>query len=128
MNGYAGRRAECPEALLTCPNKCGADKIKQKDMESHRSQCPNKTVECPFADAGCKIKVHRHRLKGHMTSSLQQHLMLLMIDRKQLKKELVAVKDNLSETETKLEETNLKVHEAETKIEETKLKLHEAEA
>jgi hypothetical protein len=49
---YFGHQAECPEALLTCPNKCGMNNIKRKDMKDHRSQCPQEVVECPFAEAG----------------------------------------------------------------------------
>ena len=102
LDGYSGHQAKCPEAPLICPNECGADKIKRKDMKSHCSQCPQEPVECPFAEAGCKIDVRRHQFDNHMTTSLQQHLMLLLIDRKQLKSELYEVKDELDETKRKL--------------------------
>ena len=106
-DGYAeaGHQAKCPEAPLTCPNKCRMKQIKRKDMESHRSKCPQEPVECPFAEAGCKMNVYRHQLDDHMTTGLQQHVMLLMIDRKQLKRELNEVKAKLSKAETELGET-----------------------
>ena len=84
-NDYFGHQAECPETPLTCPNKCGSNKIKRKDMKSHLSQCPQEPVECPFAETGCKDDVRRHQLENHMATSLQQHLMLVMIDNRQLK-------------------------------------------
>ena len=124
---YFGHQAKCPEAPLTCPNKCGKKKIKRKDMEGHYSQCPQEPVECPFAEAGCKVYVLRHQLEEHMTASLQQHLMLLMIDRKQLKGELNEMVAKLGKAETDLDETKCKLRNAETEISETKLKLHEAE-
>ena len=108
-NDYFGHQAKCPEAPLTCPNKCGSSKIKRKDMEDHRSQYPLESVECPFAEAGCKVSVRRQQFENHMTTSLQQHLMLLMIDRKQMKTELNEVKAKLSQAESSL-------HEAETRL------------
>jgi hypothetical protein len=71
-------------------------------MESHHSQCPQEPVECPFTEAGCKVDVRRQQFEDHMTTSLQQHLMLLMIDRKQLKTELNEMKAKLSQAETRL--------------------------
>ena len=41
---------------------------------------PQEPVERPFAEAGCKIDVCRQQLEGHMTSSLQQHLLMVMKD------------------------------------------------
>ena len=125
---YFGHQAKCPEAPLTCPNKCGSTQIKRKDMENHRSQCPQEPVECPFAEAGCKANIHRHQLDDHMTTNLKQHVMLLMVDRKQLKKDFNVVKDKLSKAESKPEETELKLNKAESKLEETELKLSKAES
>ena len=38
---------ECPEIPTECPNKCGADKIKRKNVDNHRTKCPLETVYCP---------------------------------------------------------------------------------
>ena len=120
---YFGHQAECPEVPLTCPNKCGADKIKRKNMKSHHSQCPQEPVECPFAEAGCSDDIRRHQLASHMTTSLQQHLILLTIDYKQLKVdhnqltgEFCEVKAKLSKAETELTETKLQLYEAEARL------------
>ena len=40
----------CPEFPLTCPNQCGGGSIKRKNMDSHRSECPQEPVQCPFAE------------------------------------------------------------------------------
>ena len=95
-NHYGGHQAECPEAPLTCPNECGSNKIKRKDMETHRSLCPQETVECPFAEAGCKEELKRCKLETHVTSNQQQHLLLVMKDYKETKRELREVKGTLT--------------------------------
>ena len=115
-DGYAGHQAKCPEAPLACPNNCGSEKIKRKNMKRHRSQCPQEPVEGPFAEAGCKVDIHRHQLDGHMTTSLQHHVMLLMIDRKQLKGELNEVKAKLSKAEAELNETRCELLEAKARL------------
>ena len=38
---------ECPEYPLECPNECGVEAIKRKDMSAHRAECPEERVECP---------------------------------------------------------------------------------
>ena len=91
----------CPEFPLTCPNKCGARNVKRKNMDSHHSECPQEDVQCPFAEAGCKEDLRRCQLDDHMTSSIQQHLLLVMNDHKKLK-------ERLRETEAKLRETEMR--------------------
>ena len=88
--------AECPVYRLTCPNKCGVDSIKRKDMADHRSKCPQEHVICPFTEAGCKnSQLRRHQLDDHLSSKQQHHLLLVMGAYKQLK-------EHLRETEAKL--------------------------
>ena len=91
----------CPEFPLTCPNKCGGGSIKRKNMDSHRGECPQEPVQCLFAEAGCKEHLRHCQLEGHMTSSVQQHLLLVMNDYKK-------VKERLRVTEAKLEELTTK--------------------
>ena len=68
-DGSGGHQTKCPEAPLMRPNKRGSDSIKQKDMVTHRSQCPQESVECPFAEAGCKEKFVQCQFEDHMNSS-----------------------------------------------------------
>ena len=111
--GYFGHQATCPEVPLACPNKCGFKDIKRKDMDNHRSKCPQEPVECPFAEAGCTGgAICRSQLEDHMTSSLQQHLMLVMKDSKETKRELAKTKEKLDDTEVKLHETEQRQNEA----------------
>jgi hypothetical protein len=115
-DGYAGHQANCPEMPLTCPNKCGMKNIKRKDMEDHRSQCPQEPAQCPFADAGCKVDVCRQQLEDHVTTSLQQHVMLLMFDHTHLKTELSEVKTKLIKAETERDEIKVKLCETEDRL------------
>ena len=101
--GYFGHQATCLEVPLACPNECGSKDIKRKDMDSHRSKCPREPVECPFAEAGCTGRVVcRNLLEDHMTSSLQQHLMLVMKDSKETKREM---QEKLAKAENELAQT-----------------------
>ena len=111
-NPYGGHQAECPEAPLTCPNKCGSTKIRRKDMESHRSQCPQESVECPFAETGCKEKLKHCEVEIHMSSNQQQHLLLVMKDYRETKRELSETKRELFETKGELSETKKELLEA----------------
>ena len=129
----SGHQATCPEAPLTCPNECGSENIKRKDMDGHRSKCPQEPVECPFAEAGCDGILLRCQLEDHMTSSIQQHLMIVMKDNKETKSKLKetreALETELKETQIKLTDTQAKLNEAQVEIETVKKELgHQNEA
>ena len=94
---------EWQEFPLTCPNNCGAGNIERKNMLSHHSECPQEPVRCPFAEAGCKEDLRCCQLEGHMTSSVQQHLLLIMNDHKRLRERLRETEVKLQQTEKKLE-------------------------
>ena len=126
-NPYFGHQAKCPEAPLPCPNECGSSGIKRKDMEKHRSKCPQEPVECPFAEAGCKSVLRRHQLEDHMTSSQQQHLMMVMKDYKQTKHKLGEAEAKISRTETELFETKQKLCETKSEVDEALARLAVAE-
>ena len=66
-------------------------------------------MECPFAEAGCKIDIRRHQFGDHMTTSLQQHLLMLMIDYRETKDKLNEMENELHETKTRLCETESKL-------------------
>ena len=68
----------CREFPLDCPNKCGAEAIKRKDMSTHRDECPLEPMACPFKEAGCETKLVRRDFEDHMSTlkQTQQHLLL----------------------------------------------------
>ena len=69
----------CPDVPLVCPRKCGKQGIKRKDLTVHKQECPLEPVQCPFYEAGCKETLLRKDLDAHTSSSIQQHLQLVMI-------------------------------------------------
>ena len=115
-----GHQARCPEAPLTCPNECGSNSIKRKDMKSHRSQCSQEPVECPFAEAGCEEKLTRCQFEDHMSSDQQQHLLLVMKDHHETKKMLCKANKELSQTMKELSETKKELSETKQELSETK--------
>ena len=68
----------CPDVPLVCPIKCGGRGIKRKDLTVHKQECPLEPVQCPFYEAGCKEKLPHEDLEVHTSSSIQQHLQLVM--------------------------------------------------
>ena len=69
----------CPDVPLMCPRKCRKQGIKRKDLTVHKQECPLEPVQCPFYEAGCKEKLPRKDLEVHTSSSIQQHLQLVVI-------------------------------------------------
>ena len=47
--------SQCDDYPLQCPNKCGEENIKRKDMKIHRETCPLEAVVCPFTNHSFKI-------------------------------------------------------------------------
>ena len=81
--------SECPEHPISCPNLgCSIAGIKRKELHDHLKVCPEELVECPFAEAGCKERVCRSQLDDHTTSSVQNHLVMLMGAYKDMKRRL----------------------------------------
>ena len=68
----------CPDVSLVCPRKCGKQGIKRRDLTVHKQECPLEPVQCPFYEAGCKETLLRKDLDAHTSSSIQQHLQLVM--------------------------------------------------
>ena len=85
---------ECPEYPLPCPNKCGAENIKRKDMDGHRKSCPLETLDCPFKDAGCTEKIARKDMDSHMESNTQHILKLFHSHQELVKSNRELVKSN----------------------------------
>ena len=92
-------------------------------MECHRNKCPQELVQCPFAEVGCMSDIRRCQLEDHMTSGMQQHLMMVMEDHKVTKNRLEA---KLHETEARLHKTEAKLHNTEAKLSTTELGFKEA--
>ena len=83
----------CPGVILKCPNSCGAQ-IERKAAKSHDLVCPEATVDCQFAEAGCEIKPKRKDLESHSDANMKQHLSQLMTAHVNIKQEFQAFKES----------------------------------
>ena len=69
--------SQCDEYPLDCPNECGAENIKRKDMKIHRENCPLEPLNCPFQHVGCSAgKILRKDMDSHCKENMQTHLLL----------------------------------------------------
>ena len=92
--------SECTQYPLKCPNKCGAENIKRKDMEEHKETCPLESLDCPFQHVGCTVgKILRKDMDTHCQEMTQGHLVLMVRSHQDLarnNKELVHKNEELS--------------------------------
>ena len=56
---------ECKEYPLECPNKCGKNNIKRKDMKEHCDICPLEPLDCPFNAGDCSKNILRKDMESH---------------------------------------------------------------
>ena len=92
--------SQCNEYPLDCPNECGAENIKRKDMKTHRKTCPLESLDCPFQHVGCSAgKILRKDMDTHCQKMTQGHLVLMVRSHQDLarnNKELVHKNEELS--------------------------------
>ena len=93
----------CEQYPCPCPNKCGTGNMPRQDVSTHRNECPLEPVECPFAEAGCEIKLVRNQLDKHLTDKQQTHLIQLMTDYRKCKATLAVTTEAVSITTGRLE-------------------------
>ena len=70
---------ECANYLLPCPNVgCGKEKIKQRYLKRHlEEECLFHVKDCPFAFAGCRVRLESRSLDAHIEESATKHLLLV---------------------------------------------------
>ncbi len=71
--------------------------MKRKAAESHDLVCPEATVDCQFAEAGCEVKPKRKDLESHLDANMKQHLSQLMTAHVTMKQEFQAYKESHKE-------------------------------
>ena len=81
---------QCEQYPLQCPNECGAENIKRKDMKIHREICPLEAVVCPFQQVGCPVgKILCKDVDTHCKENMQPHLLLVVQSNKELAHKVV---------------------------------------
>ncbi len=86
--GPTDHTPNCANYPLPCPNQCEIGTVPRCQVDSHLLECPLQLVECEFAGNGCDVKVLRRDLVGHMTESVQHHLLTATLLNLQLTREL----------------------------------------
>ena len=99
-------------------------------MEDHRSQCPEKPVQCPFEEAGCKQKLVQHEMEQHMSATQQQHLLMVLgaykemkIANEEMKQDYKEMKKAYVKMESAHKETTKELRQVKRELSQTKAEL-----
>lgn len=68
----------CKKYPLDCPNGCGLEEIKRKDVDEHRKSCPLEPLDCEFSNVGCSTTILRQDMADHCKTNVEEHLMLMV--------------------------------------------------
>ena len=69
-------KKECLEFPIQCPNNCGKERLRRKNLKAHLSECPEEVVECNYYYAGCSKRAKRKFMAEHLSNTAQDHLNL----------------------------------------------------
>ena len=64
---------QCEEELVPCPNNCGGEAMKRKQLKEHIDQCMHTIVDCQYSFVGCTYKSNRQELVLHLETSGKEH-------------------------------------------------------
>jgi hypothetical protein len=64
--------AECPDALVPCPNERCGEVVARSSLKGHRKRCRREIVRCPCP--GCESKFARGQRPKHLEDAKEQHL------------------------------------------------------
>ena len=102
--------SQCYEYPSECPNECGAENIKRKDMKIHRENCPLEPLNCPFQHVGCSVgKILRKDMDSHCKENMQTHLLLVVQSNKDLARKNEELGRNHEELSRKVDQLTKKV-------------------
>ena len=119
--------SECPKYPVSCPNNCTPNMFVRASLKEHTQQvCPLQQVDCEYKSFGCTTVILRKDLARHMEDNIQQHMLLITKELKDMKEELSEAKEELSEAKEELSEANEELSEANEELSEAKEELSEA--
>ena len=102
--------SQCYEYPLKCPNECGTENIKRKDMKIHRETCPLEPLDCPFQHVGCFAgKILRKDMDTHCQKMTQGHLVLMVRSHQDLAQKNKELGRNHEELSHKVDQLTKKV-------------------
>ena len=95
--------AECGNYPVACPNKCQDDPFERSKIEDHlNDECPLAEVSCPFAYAGCEVKLPCKDIPGH-TTDMSIHFPLLATFTWVIEQKLIATEKRFEEKQRAME-------------------------
>ena len=102
--------SQCIEYPLDCPNECGTENIKRKDIKIHRETCPMEPLDCPFQHVGCSAgKILRKDMDTHCQKMTQGHLVLMVRSHQDLAQKNKELGRNHEELSRKVDQLTKKV-------------------
>ena len=121
--------AVCGKYLITCPNKCKDDLYEQSKIEDHVNNCcPLTEVCCPFAYAGCEVKLPRKDMPGH-TADISIHFRVFASFTQKIEQKQKAMERQFEEKQRVMEryfEEKLKATRGHNQVLEEKIKATES--
>ena len=125
--------AVCEKYPLPCPNKCEENGIERQDLEKHFQVCPRQIIECEFSYVGCELECERQHMQCHVAESMKTHLSIVSRVTKEQQDTIRehhqtfeavfiehqnAIKGQMTELETRIEEQGIKIEGLNRKFEE----------
>ena len=90
---------ECPELPIHCPNDCGLTKIKRREINDHRKNCPLEEVQCPFGEVGCSEEIARYQYGEHLNFNGKHPMLLVMTAYREVKQTCEELQRRLDDLE-----------------------------
>jgi len=78
---------KCVNYPMSCPNECSKQTYPRSQLKNHLATCPEQMVECDFKEIGCKVRMKRHLMQGHLENNLLEHQMIMCKAFKSLQKD-----------------------------------------
>ena len=103
-----GHLLVCAEHPVLCPNECGQDEMKRKELQEHiDSACELTVLKCAYTQSGCEVSLARNEMKQHENEHQSEHLSLLNAHIKRLESSIMRNSNgtivlHISELESKL--------------------------
>ena len=95
---------DCPKWPVRCPNLCKPYlTLTQSSVDRHvKVECPETFIDCKFAEVGCKKRVKRKDLPGHMQDTVSEHVAAMFDELMKMKRENVELKSELNQLKARM--------------------------
>ena len=113
------------DCFVSCPNKCGIERISGEDLDEHKKICPSAIVQCDYHAMGCECgSMVRRDMEVHSKENVIEHLLLT---RNFLDKTAQEYQDFKEQHDAFVLETDITIRDLERKMQQITLKNFKAE-